>query len=465
MGVFGKVEELSMSSMRAMIPWEWESYGQWLDRVDRGLGANVATLAGHNALRFQAMGEACLDRAATGDEVEAMQSALREALDAGAFGWSTTISPTHVRPTGEPVPSRLADDEELVALAAVMGEYNRGYIEILTRDFLWGLSERDKALLMRLSRAGGRPITWIGHGYKWNLPNTWREEQAWMAEASKQGALFYGGVRLQPVDRRISFKRTTFFTGLETWRDIMDLPLEQRIAKLNDQSLRPALRHAIDNPQRATARGQIMPQVRWPSLYVERTKLPKNKAYDGRPVVELARERGVHIADFLCGLAAEEQLETQFRLKSILEQDEAIRGQLIQSPFVMLGNSDSGAHINTDCTAGEPTYFLKHWCLDRKAMSLEEGIRRWTWAPACMVGLTDRGLVREGMAADVMVFSPEELGVRPAEQVADVPGGETRYVQKASGIKHTIVNGRVTLEGDRHTGDRPGKVLRRGRNA
>ena len=462
MGVFGRVEELSMQCLEAIVPWDWESFGEYLDRVDQGLGLNVVALVGHNALRLSAMGEDALTRAARPDEVETMASALRQSLEAGAFGWSTSISPTHVCPNGDPVPSRLADDDELVALAGVMAEYNRGYIEIIPRTAIHGLDAGDRELLRRMAQAATTPVNWIGHGYRWQKPDAWREEQAWMRDLSEQGARLLGSVRIQPADRRIDYRRTTFFNGLDTWRDIMALPIEERLVKLGDPDLRPALRQAIDHPKTQSDRGQILPRIRWETVSVDRVKLDKNKGMEGRRVVDLAAERGVHVADVMNDLAVEEGLETEFRLRTFLEEDEEVRGQVLKSPFVMLGNSDGGAHINTSCNAGEPTYFLKHWVLEKGLMSLEEGIRRWTWVPAATIGLTDRGLIREGMAADMMVFSPDELDLIRPEMVADVPGGETSYVQKAAGIKHTIVNGRVTLEGQEHTGERPGNVLRSG---
>ncbi len=461
-GVFGRVEELSRQCLDAIVPWDWESFGEYLDRVDQGLGLNVAALVGHNALRLSAMGEDALTRAARPDEVETMASTLRQSLEEGAFGWSTSISPTHVCPNGDPVPSRLADDDELVALAGVMGEYNRGYIEIIPRTAIHGLDAGDRELLWRMAQAAATPVNWIGHGFRWQKPDAWSEEQAWMRDLSERGVRLLGSVRLQPANRLIDYRRTTFFNGLDTWRDIMALPIEECLVKLADPDLRPALREAIDHPKTQAARGQILPRIRWEAVTVDRVKLDKNKGMEGRRVVDLAAERGVHIADLMNDLAVEEGLETEFRLRSFLEKDEEVRGQLLKSPFVMLGNSDGGAHINTGCNAGEPTYFLKHWVMEKGLMSLEEGIRRWTWVPAATIGLTDRGLIREGMAADMMLFSPDELDLMPPELVPDVPGGETRYVQKAAGIKHTIVNGRVTLEGQEHTGERPGKVLRSG---
>ena len=462
MGVFGQVEELSMKSLSTIIPWEWESFGEYLDRIDQGLGVNVASFVGHNALRLYAMGDAAFERPANDEELEQMKRLVRQAMSVGACGWSTTVSPTHVGPGGAPVPSRMADDRELLELARVMTEYNRGYIEIIARSFLWGLNEADQTLLKNMALVSGRPVVWLTHGYKWYKPESWREEQAWMESASKEGASLYGVVRLQPIDRRVHFERTTFVNGLDTWRDIMELPVEQRAAKFRDQELRPALRHAIDHPQTASAKGQLRPQIRWEALTVDATTLPEHKAYEGRSVMDIAKERGVHIADAIADLIAAEDLQTVFRLRASLPQDDAAREELLKSPHVMLGNSDSGAHINSDCASGEPTYFLRNMVLDKGVMSLEEGIRRWTWVPASVVGLTDRGLIREGMRADLMMFAADEINTRKAEIIEDVPGGETRYVQKADGIKHVIVNGRVTLNGEVHTGDLPGKVLRVG---
>ena len=460
MAVFGKVEELAMDSLRSFLPWDWESYGEYLDRVDQGLGVNVAGLVGHNAIRLTAMGEAAFDRAANTGEIEAMKGLLRESLAAGALGWSTSQAPTHVGPKGEPVPSRLAEEQELLELAGVMAEAGRGYTEMNSRSVLWGLGEEDRALMEKMALAGRRPLVWLSHSYKWERPDTWRVEQEWMREASERGASLYGVVRLSPVDRPVHLRRTTLFDGLATWRDIMELEPDERKAKLADPELRAALRHAMDHPETKTDRGQIRPKIRWQALRVEEARLPKNRELEGLLVTEAAAKRGVHVADFIADMAVEEDLDTVYRLKNVVPEDEGPRGELLKSPFAMLGNSDSGAHINMDCNSGEPTWFLRHWVLDRGLMSLEEGIRRWTWVPASVMGLTDRGLVREGMRADLIVFSRDQIRAKEPEMVQDVPGGETRWIQKADGIHHTIVNGRVTLNGDQHTGELPGRVLR-----
>lgn len=462
MGIFGTVEELSMACLNAIVPWGWEDFGGYMARMDRGLGLNVASLVGHSALRLYAMGEASLERAATSEEMERMKQAFRRAMEAGAFGWSTSLSPTHVGPDGRPVPSRMADNAEVLDLVGVLAEYNHGSIEVIPPSGVFGLTQEDRDLLEQMALVSGRPVNWLVHSHRWFAPDTWRSEQEWMRQAARRGAQLFGNTALQPGDRRVNYKRTTFFNGLETWRDIMKLPLGERKARFADPALRPTLRHAVDNPQTTTTRGQIRPPIRWEGVTVDHVKLAKNKHMEGKGVTELAAQRGVHVSDFMTDLALEEDLDTDFKSAPTLEKDEGVRGELLKSPFVMWGNSDSGAHINSDCKSGEPTYGIRHWALDKELVSLEEVIRRFTWMPASVAGIHDRGLIREGMAADIFIFSTEELQLRKHELVQDVPGGETRYVQKAEGIKHAIVNGRLTLNDDQHTGDLPGRMLRSG---
>jgi N-acyl-D-amino-acid deacylase len=459
-GIFSQVEEVSMATLNAVLPWEWESFGEYLDSLEHHLGINVVPLLGHSAIRVYAMGQAAMERAATADEIKAMQDLTRQAMEAGAWGWTTSVSPTHVGPTGDPVPSRLADNQELYELASVMAEYNTGALEIIPPNAVFGITPDDRDMLRQLALRSGRPVHWLGHGWKWFKPDLWREEQAWMAGLAREGALVLANLSMQPFDRVVNYKRTSFFNGLETWRDIMRLPLEERKARLADQALRPALRHAIDHPQTTATKGQIRPPIRWEAVSVLRTKLEQNKWMEGKRVLDLAAERGVHVADFMTDLALQEDLATDFRTITVLEEDEAVQGELLQSPFVMLGSSDSGAHINNECKSGEPTYCIRHWVLERQIMSLEEAIRRWTWVPASVFGMHDRGLIREGMKADVVVFAPEDLQIGKKEMVQDVPSGETRLIQKADGIHHSIVNGRVLLNHNQETGELPGEVLR-----
>ena len=459
-GIFGTVEEVSRATLDAVLPWNWESFPEYMDSLEGNVGINVATLLGHSAIRVHVMGEAAGERTATDEEIRAMQDEIRKAMEAGAFGWTTSISPTHVGPSGDPVPSRYSDNRELFAFADTLAEYNTGSIELIPPHAVLGCTEEDRETLKGIALRSGRPVNWLGHSWKWFMPDLWRDEQRWMADIAREGAMLFANLTLQPFDRTVNFKRTTFFNGFHMWRDIMKLPLEERVLKLKDPDLRPTLRHAIDNVDTKPEKGQVRPPVRWDAVTIRETKLEKNKHLEGRRVIDIAKERGVHVADVMADLALEESLETNFRQQHALEEDQAVLGEMMQSPFVALGTSDSGAHINSDCNSAEPTYCIKHWVKEQGVMSLEEAVRRWTWVPANTFGMQGRGSLQEGMHADVVVFDLDKIDIGNKEIIGDVPSGETRYIQKAEGIEYTIVNGRILMDHDKPSGDLNGKVLR-----
>jgi N-acyl-D-amino-acid deacylase len=459
-GIFSTVEEISMATLDAVVPWKWQSFREYLDQLDGHLGINVATLLGHSAIRVYTMGEASLERAARPEEISHMQKLLRDAMEAGAVGWSTSKAPAHVGPKGAPIPSRQAADEELFALADTLGEYHCGAIGIVPQSVFFGINQEDRKLLQELAVRSGRPVNWLGHEWKWFAPELWRDEQRWMAESARQGAQVFGNITMQPFESEVNFKRSRLFQGFNHWRDIMKLPLEERKAKLADQSLRPTLREAMDSPDYSGTRGSARPPTRWVGVTVLRTKVPKNRWMEGKSVVELAKQRGVHVADVMCDLAAEEDLDTVFHQRFVLDVDTAIMGDLIQDQHVVFGSSDSGAHIASMVQSGEPTYCLRQWVLDHPKLTLEDAIRRLTFVPASLFGFYDRGLVREGMQADINVLSLQDLQPGLKELVHDLPSGETRWIQKAKGIDYTIVNGEVLMERGSPNEARPGKVLR-----
>ena len=459
-GVFSKVEELSASALSQGPSWQWKSYGDYLNAIDKGLGINVAGIVGYNAVRLNVMGMAASERPANADEVKKLQNALRQAVGEGSFGWSTTMAPTHVGPQGEPVPSRMASREEMVAMAEALVGHSVGVIGINPSSVTTGLSEEDKVLFEQMALRSGRPVLWNGHVYKWDKPMKWRDEQAFMKDAAKRGALIYTSSRLHQLARRVNLKRTAFFNGLPVWRDFIDLPTEEKVQKFKDPANRQALRNGIDNPKSGPGRGQERLAIRWDGLKVDKVALPKNKRLEGKNVVELSKQQGKHVADVILDLALEENIETQFWYSSTTEADEPARGELIVQPNTMPGSSDAGAHVNSYCIAGEPTYFLRYWVLTRGIMSLEEGIRAWTFKPAMAFGIRDRGLIRPGMAADLVVFDEKTIEEGPQEQVQDFPAGETRYISKGKGITATIVNGNVLTKDGKHTGVMPGRVLR-----
>jgi N-acyl-D-aspartate/D-glutamate deacylase len=453
LATFCCVEDLPVRSLSAVLPWTWQTFDEYLTAIDVGLGVNLLPLVGHNPLRLSAMDKAAWERAATADEIAVMQDLLRAAMDAGAWGWSTTDSPTHAGPRGEPVPTRLAADEERVALGRTLGELGRGVIEILPKGAT-SPTEADHAHLRDVAHASGRPVFFLGVD---------ASSRPRVEEAAGGGAELYALLRAIPFNPRFTLKKTTFFSNLDAWDVVMAKPLEERLAAFRDPARRAQLREWADKRQRRRpgVPGRFIP---WASIVVTRTARETNRALEGRTLTDLAAERNAHVADVMLDLALEEQLQTEFQLQSRPPAKDVELAEFVKSGHAIASQSDAGAHLNTNfCTAGESSWVLGEWVRERGLLSLEDAIRRYTREPARILGLRDRGLVREGLAADLMVFDPRTIGVKEDEIANDGPSGTPRRIQGATGVEHVIVGGRVVLEHGRHTGALPGRVLRAGR--
>jgi N-acyl-D-amino-acid deacylase len=453
LATFCCVEDLPVRSLASVLPWSWESFGEYLDAIDQGLGVNMMPLVGHNPLRLGAMGAAAWDRTATPDELAAMQGSLRGALEAGAWGWSTTASPTHAGTRGEPVPTRLADNAERVALGRTLGEFNRGIIEILPPS-VTKPDEADRAHLRDVALTSGRPVFFLVAD---------AESRSYVEGAAEDGAQLYALLRAIPFNPKFTLKKTTFFTSLEGWDVLVAKPFEEKLAALADPERRAQLREAAMQRQRRRpgVPGRFVP---WASIVVNKVALAKNKGLEGRGLVSLAEEQGKHVADVMLDLALEERLETEFQLRTRSRETEAELAEFVKTGHALPSQTDAGAHLNTNpCTAGESSYVLSEWVRERRLLTLEDAVRRFTFQPARIMGLRDRGLVREGLAADLMVFDPSRIALKEDEVSYDGPGGVPRRVQGVHGVHHVIVGGQVVLDQGKHTGALPGRVLRAGR--
>ena len=450
LATFCCVEDLPVHSLSAVLPWTWQSFGEFLDAIDIGLGANMLPLVGHNPLRLSAMDKAAWDRAATADETAEMQRMLRIAMEEGAWGWSTTNSPTHAGPQGQPVPTRLAGDEERVALGRTLGEFNRGIIEILPPGALQP-TEADRQHLLDVARTSGRPVFFLGAD---------AGARGFVEAAAREGAPLYNLLRAIPFNPRFTLKKTTFFANLAIWDVVMAKPFDEKLALLTNADKRAEMRDAAVQRQRRRP-GVPGRFIQWPSIVVSRTALAKHRRLEGRSLTTIADERGQHVVDVMLDLAVEEKLETEFRLQSRTPEDEAAMAEYVKTGHALPSQTDAGAHLNTNfCTAGESSYVLGEWVRARQLLTLEDAVRRFTFQPASIVGLHDRGLVREGMVADLMVFDPSTIGVKEDEITRDGPNGSPRRVQGATGVHHVIVGGQVVLNHGQHTGALPGRVLR-----
>jgi N-acyl-D-aspartate/D-glutamate deacylase len=383
-----------------------------------------------------------------------MQRMLRIAMEEGAWGWSTTNSPTHAGPQGQPVPTRLANDEERVELGRTLGEFNRGIIEILPPG-AGQPTDADRQHLLDVARVSGRPVFFLGFD---------ASSRSFVEASAREGAQLYNLLRAIPFNPRITLKKTTYFANLDVWDVVMAKPFDEKMALLTNPEKRAEMREAAMQRQRRRP-GVPGRFIKWKAIIVNKVALDKNRAFEGKSVLDLAEQQGKHVADFVLDLAVEEKLETEFLMQSRSPEEDAEMAEYVKTGHAIPSQTDAGAHLNTNfCTAGESTYVLGEWVRERQLLSLEDAVRRFTFQPARIMGLHDRGLVRQGMVADLMVFDLPKLGVKEDEITRDGPNGSPRRVQGATGVDHVVVGGQVVLNHGQHTGALPGRILRAGRN-
>ena len=453
LATFCCVEDIPVRSLANVLRWEWQTFDEYLKAIDVGLGLNLMPLVGHNPLRLSAMGQAAWDRAATEDEIAEMQRLLRASLDAGAWGWSTTNSPTHAGPKGEPVPTRLAVDAERVALGRTLGEYNRGIIEILPPG-AGKPDETDRAHLKDVALTSGRRVFFLTFD---------ADTREFVDGATREGAQLTALLRAIPFNPKFTLKKTTFFSNLDGWDVVMAKPLEDKLAILGDPERRVTLREQAMQRQRRRpgVPGRFIP---WASIIVKEVARPEHRGLEGRRLVEIAEAEGKHVADVILDLAVAERLDTEFQLITRSAEQERELAEFVKTGHALPSQTDAGAHLNTNpCTAGESSYVLGEWVRERQYMTLEDAVRRYTFQPARIMGLRDRGWVREGMVADLMVFDLARIGVMEDEITYDGPNGTPRRVQGAHGVDYVVVGGQMVLNHGKHTGALPGRVLRAGR--
>jgi N-acyl-D-aspartate/D-glutamate deacylase len=448
---FVRVEAISRKVLEEGVDWRWVSTGEYLDVLGSRLGINVAALIGHIAVRHYVMGEDAVEREATSDEITQMQRLVRQGMAAGAVGFSTNQNTRHMREDGKPVASRLATHEELLALLQVLGEMNAGVVQLSGG----GADARGRiAYASGLARATGRPVLWQSISHSWSRPDHWKGMLESTARVFRdEGLPIYAMTQAKPFENRYTLLDAQCFDEFPTWRAAMFMPVEQRQKVFADDESRRKMRAELEGPEPS-----VFPK-RWDVIYVDAAKLAKNKSLEGQTVQEIARSRGKDEVDTFLDLALEENLETRFSHVTTQGDPKAVC-EILKNPFVMVGQSDAGAHMGYDARFGYCTTFLGRWVRDHGIMSLEEAVSKLTFQVASVFGLQDRGLLRAGLAADVVVFDPATINTVAPEYVQDLPGNEKRMIQRATGVHHTLVNGQVVIENGAVAGAYPGQVLR-----
>ena len=456
------VEDIPTEAMMAGIDWTWETFPEYLATVDRLPKAiNYGAYIGHSALRMYVMGKRALTELATEDDLARMAAAVKEAMRAGAMGFSSSRATTHVTPDNTPVASRIADWSELGRLVGAMAELNAGVFQV-GPDISGGEAQRRfLARLKQLALETGRPMMFgTLSSRQGDRPNPWTYQLEFIDECAAAGARMWGQTTTRSINAIFSLKSYLPFDALPAWRELRDLPLVEQKRRLADPATRGRLvaEEAGMKPRDNVFQGggAATTDPRRPdygNLFVM-----KGVDWNDPTVAQLSEQRRRHPVDVMIDLVLEN--DDQVFVQPLVNEDpEHVLGML-RHPRTLATFSDSGAHVCQEMGSSLQTHLLSYWVRARQAFSLEEAVRKLTFDNASAWELNDRGLVRAGHRADLVVF--DEQRVQPAMPTVqtDLPGGARRLVQKADGIAATIVNGQVTLENGETTGATPGVLLR-----
>jgi len=462
MRLMARVEGMPLAALQNGLSWDWTSFADWIDRLEGNVTVNAGFLCGHSALRRSIMGEAATGEVADEDQIKAMVGALEQALAAGALGLSTSRAPTHNDGNGQPVPSRWADDDELLALASAVSRQEGTTLELILAGCLNGFSPEEVTLMTDLSLAADRPVNWNVLGVSALAPEGWRQQLEASTEAAKRGATIVALTLPHPMSLWLSFDSGFVLDGLPEWREVLHLPKEEKLRALADRDVRRRLAEGAASPE-AGVLGNL---AHWHRLTIAETFAPANDGLAGLTVKEVANRLGKEPFDALLDVVIADGLRTGLQPPVFGDDDAtwAERATAWLDPRTVIGGSDAGAHLDLMCGAVYSTSLLGHAVRDRGLLSLEEAVHQLTDVPARLYGLRDRGRLREGWWADAVVFDPASVGPGPIHTRDDLPGGAGRLYADALGIQHVLVNGTEVATDGKAAGATPGTVLRSGRD-
>jgi N-acyl-D-aspartate/D-glutamate deacylase len=462
MRMLARVEGMPLEALEAGVPWDWRTTGEYLDRLDGVLAVNAGFMVGHSAIRRLAMGESANQREASSGELAEMVELLRSGLRAGGMGFSSTWSTTHNDESGNPVPSRFASPQELVALARVCSEFEGTSVEFLPEcPPSTSLSEPDMDLMISMSRAASRPLNWNVMQVGERNREMVEERLAFGQRSLDEGARVIMLVMPHTTSNRFTFKTGEGIEGIAGWNKAMILPAAEKLTLLRDPALRQSLADsAAADPKIGRHLGT------WATHVISETFTPETKRYEGRVVGDIAAEEHKSAFDALLDIVVADNLETTFILGAPepTPADWELRAQVCSDPRTVIGGSDAGAHVDRIGTLNYTTRLLADFVRLHKVASLEQTVRLITQVPAQMYGLRDRGTLRVGAAADVVIFDEDKVAPLPLATRHDFPAGAMRLYSEAIGIDRVFVNGDEIVEYGEFTAARPGRVLRSGRD-
>jgi N-acyl-D-aspartate/D-glutamate deacylase len=460
--MLARVEGMPLEALRSGLDWEWKSFGDWLARLDGRSAVNAGFLVGHSAIRLAAMGDDAVGGEATAEEIERMAALLGDALADGALGLSTSQSATHNDGDGQPVPSRAASRDELLALAAAVRRHPGTTLEAIIPGCLNGFSDEDIALLTGMSVAADRPLNWNVLGVSAANPAGHEGQLRASDVAAEHGGRVVALTLPHATKIRLSFLSGFVLDGLPGWRETMHLPVAQRLRALAD----PEVRRRLDTGAQSEEAGILRGLAQWERLIIVETFASENANATGHSVGEVAKARGRAPFDTLLDIVIADELRTGLSPRPFGDDDAdwRLRAQVWRHRDAVIGGSDAGAHLDMMCGAIYTTSLLGHGVREYRVVTLEEAVRLITDVPARLYGLRERGRITPGWHADLVLFDPASVGHGPERTRYDLPAGAPRLVADAQGITCVWVGGVEVCRNGVATGALPGTVLRSGRD-
>ena len=495
MRLLTRIEAIPLRTMELGLRWDWETFPQWMDSLaSHPLGTNVGALVPFNPLRLYVLGiQDARERVnATDKELDQMKAIVHEAMASGAFGWSSMKTLLNRPDDGRFIPSQVASNEEYLGLAEVLSEFGVGSIG-WTRgaaerplppgevDLLGGAGNeggefsQDMSMdpvegdvrgegrdnfLIEMAKAAGRPLQWGAVTFNQLDPERYKEQLAFLERARDEGALMYAQTTVTKVKPIFELAEYNGFDGMPNWIDPFVGTPEERIAKLKTPGVRERMKKDLDKFSDQGNAADVVSD--WNRMRVVEVRHERNFQYEGLGIGEVAEMMGKEPMDAFLDLALDEDLRTEFQFEPRIGGNPEAQAEIVNHPFTHPCISDGGAHVRYLTLGSWPVDWLNLCVRERQIMSLEKAHYKISGLPAWIAGFTDRGILREGYAADIIVYEPEKLGLLYDSPVYDndFPGEERRLIQKAKGIRYTIVNGTVTFEDSVCTDATPGKFLR-----
>ena len=459
--MMSRVEGMPLPALRT-INWNWETFEQYLNQFENRISVNAGWMAGHCAIRRYVMGPESVGGEATPEQIEAMVAELRKAIEVGALGWSFTTSGSHSDGDGQPVPSRWASTEEMLAMATEVGRHEGTSLEGIVPGCLDRFADDEIELLATLSAAAKRVMNWNVLTIDSREPDRVGRQVEAFDRAKEIGGRVVALTMPVLVPMNMNFATFCGIWLLPGWEDTLRCDIPERIARLQD----PATRATLLTASKSEEAGIYRRLADWEDYVVGDTFAPENAGLSNRTVGEIAAERGTEPFDTLLDIVIADELQTILWPAPKDKDPESwrMRVEAWNDERVMIGGSDAGAHLDRMCGATFPTRFLGDMLNGRKLIPIERAVQLITQTPAQLFGLVDRGTLVEGSNADIVVFDPETIGSENAHMVADLPGGCSRLTADSYGIERVLVNGTAVIINGQATGATPGTVLKSGKD-